>query len=139
MGGPIRHARKVAKREDRELRRHTKATLKATKYHETQVEAVDSLINRQKTEDTNTGEEAPWNPFRLLPEQISAGTVYTRTLRSTSKKQTEETLKIADSNIDDRNINESNWPGNTFPASFFNHFRYKVFSETRSTGYITAP
>lgn len=69
MGGPIRHARKVAKREDRELRRHTKATLKATKYHETQVEAVDSLINGQKTEDTNTGEEAP-----VESVQATAGT-----------------------------------------------------------------
>ena len=92
MGGPIRHARKVAKREARELRREAKTTLKELKYQESHLEAVDSLQNNQKTEEVDTEENNPVETVRATA-QANSNANGTKEVNTTSAIWQEQTEK----------------------------------------------
>lgn len=92
MGGPIRHARKVAKREAREIRREAKTTLKELKYQESHLEAVDSLQNNQKTEEVNTEENNPVETVRATA-QANSNANGTKEVNTTSAIWQEQTEK----------------------------------------------
>lgn len=92
MGGPIRHARKVAKREAREIRREAKTTLKELKYQESHLEAVDSLQNNQKTEEVNTEETNPVETVRTTA-QANSNANGTKEVNTTSAIWQEQTEK----------------------------------------------
>lgn len=105
MGGPIRHAKKMAKREDRALRREAKAVknmqnyeakaLKEMQDHEGLQESADTLQNNRKSKEVNTEEDTP-----VESVQANAGTNFTGNgiMNTNSPFYTEETNKRSTKN-----------------------------------------
>lgn len=105
MGGPIRQARKMAKREDRALRREAKAVknmqdyeakaLKEMQDHEGLQESADTLQNNRKSKEVNTEEDTP-----VESVQANAGTNFIGNgiMNTNSPFYTEETNKKSTKN-----------------------------------------